>query len=68
MRLATLGSRTAAASEADVVSPYVRGTDSTLQLAGRGLRWAHGGNVSRYLGGVVVGAVGLALVVGLVQR
>jgi NADH-quinone oxidoreductase subunit L len=68
VRLATLGSRTAAASEADVVSPYVRGADSTLQLAGRGLRWAHGGNVSRYLGGVVVGAVGLALVVGLVQR
>jgi NADH-quinone oxidoreductase subunit L len=68
VRLARLGSRAAAASEADVVSPYVRGTDATMQLAGRGLRWAHGGNISRYLGGVVVGAVGVALLVGLAQR
>ena len=63
-----LGSRTVAATEADVVSPYVSGTDEAMQLAGRGLRWAHGGNVSRYLGAVVVGAVGLALLVGMVQR
>ena len=68
VRLVRLGSRAVASSEADVVSPYVHGTDATMQLAGRGLRWAHGGNVSRYLGAVVVGAVGLALVVGLVQR
>jgi len=68
VRLARLGSRTAAASESAVVDPYVHGTDSAMQLAGRGLRWVHGGNVSRYLGLMVVGAVGLALLVGLVQR
>ncbi|MEJ7627978.1 MAG: NADH-quinone oxidoreductase subunit L [Nocardioidaceae bacterium] len=68
VRVVSLGSRATAGAEADVVSPYVRGTDATMQLAGRGLRWVHGGNISRYLTGVAVGAVGVALLVGLVQR
>jgi NADH-quinone oxidoreductase subunit L len=68
VRLARLASTAVLSSEADVVSPYVRGADGAMQLAGRGLRRAHGGNVSRYLAAVAVGAVGLALVVGWVQR
>jgi hypothetical protein len=63
-----LGSQAVAGAEADVVSPYVRGGEGVAQRSGRALRWVHGGNVSRYLSGVAIGAVGLALVVGLVQR
>jgi NADH-quinone oxidoreductase subunit L len=60
-------SRATAASEADVVAPYVRGTDAVMQLAGRGLRRLHAGNVSGYLTAVVLGAVAVAVIVGLVQ-
>jgi len=68
VRVVQRGSRTVAATEAAVVAPYVRGTDAAMQLTGRGLRWAHAGNVSRYLVAVVIGAVGLAVLVGVVQR
>ncbi len=67
VRGAMLASRAAAATEADVVTPYARGTDAAMQLAGRGLRWLHGGNASRYLAAMVVGAVAVAVVVGRVQ-
>jgi len=66
-RATRMGSRAAAAAEADVLTPYVRGTDATAQLAGRALRWLHSGDVSGYLTAVALGAVTVALVVGLVQ-
>jgi NADH-quinone oxidoreductase subunit L len=66
--MARLGARSVVGAESDVVAPYVTGTDAGLNLIGRGVRWAHAGNISRYLAAVVVGAVGAALLVGLVQR
>lgn len=62
-----LASRATVAAEADVVAPYVRGADAAAQLSGRAVRWLHAGNITGYLTLVVLGAVAMALVVGLLQ-
>lgn len=59
--------RATVAAEAEVVTPYVQGTAALAGLAGRGLRRLHAGNVSGYLTAVVVGAVAVAVIVGLMQ-
>ena len=59
--------RTVAANEAHVVEPYVRGGDAGAQWGSRLLRWLHDGNLQRYVTAVVVGAVAVAVIVGLVQ-
>lgn len=63
----SFAARTVAANESEIVEPYVRGGDVGAQLTGRLLRWLHDGNLQRYVTAIVVGAVAVALVVGLVQ-
>jgi NADH-quinone oxidoreductase subunit L len=67
VRTTVAASRATATVESDAVMPSVSRTDALAQLAGRGLRWMHAGNISAYLTAVVVGAVAVALVVGAVQ-
>ncbi len=55
------------ANEDHVIDPYVGGTDSASQWGARLVRWAHDGNAQRYLTAVVVGAVAVAVIVGVVQ-
>jgi NADH-quinone oxidoreductase subunit L len=54
-------------NEAQIVEPYARGADTGAQWAGRLLRWMHNGDPQRYVTAVVVGAVAVAVVVGIVQ-
>ncbi|MDQ4008406.1 MAG: NADH-quinone oxidoreductase subunit L, partial [Actinomycetota bacterium] len=54
------------AGDRDVVEPYVRGSAGTALGLGLLLRLAQNGNVQRYLGAVVVGAVVVAAAVGAV--
>ena len=68
VRVVGVAIRGTAGAESDVVAPYVRGAETTAQLAGRGLRWLHGGDLAGYLTAVVVGAAVAALAVGWVQR
>jgi hypothetical protein len=53
------------AAETAVVDPYVRGTEAGARWSGRLVRFAHDGNAQRYLTAVAVGAVVLAVVVGV---
>jgi NADH-quinone oxidoreductase subunit L len=59
--------RTVAASESLVIEPYVRGGDEGAQWGSRLVRWLHDGNLQRYVTAVVLGAVAVAVIVGLVQ-
>lgn len=56
-----------AANESSVVEPYVQGADTATQWSARLLRWLHDGNLQRYVSTVILGAVVLALVMGLAQ-
>ena len=60
-----LAVRTVAAAEDVVIDPYVRGTEAGARWTGRLVRFAHDGNAQRYLTAVALGAVVLALIVGL---
>ncbi len=53
-------------NEEEVVETYVGGADSGSQWAARLVRWAHNGNAQRYVTVVVVGAVAVAVVIGVV--
>jgi NADH-quinone oxidoreductase subunit L len=66
-RLTGAGSRVVVANEAAVVEPYVAGSDAGAQWAGRALRWLHNGNIQRYVTAVVVGALAVAVLVGVMQ-
>ena len=57
--------RTVAAAEDAVVDPYVRGAEAGARWTGRLVRFAHDGNAQRYLTAVALGAVALALIVGI---
>jgi NADH-quinone oxidoreductase subunit L len=57
--------RAVAAAEDAVVGPYVRGTETGARWTGRLLRYAHDGNAQRYLTAVAIGAVALAVIVGI---
>ena len=54
------------ASESDVVDAYADAADTGSQWASRLVRWTHNGNAQRYLTGVVLGAVAVAVVIGVV--
>jgi NADH-quinone oxidoreductase subunit L len=54
-----------AAAEDAVVDPYVRGAEAGARWSGRLIRFAHDGNAQRYLTAVALGAVVLALLVGV---
>ena len=58
--------RTTRLSESDVVDAYADAADTGSQWASRLVRWTHNGNAQRYLTGVVLGAVAVALVIGVV--
>jgi NADH-quinone oxidoreductase subunit L len=60
-----LAVRTVSAAEDAVVEPYVRGAEAGARWSGRLVRFAHDGNAQRYLTAVALGAVALALIVGL---
>jgi NADH-quinone oxidoreductase subunit L len=60
-----LAVRAVAAAEDAVVDPYVRGTEAGARWTGRLVRFAHDGNAQRYLTAVALGAVVLALIVGI---
>jgi NADH-quinone oxidoreductase subunit L len=57
--------RAVAAAEDTVVDPYVTGTEAGARWTGRLVRYAHDGNAQRYLTAVALGAVVLALIVGI---
>jgi NADH-quinone oxidoreductase subunit L len=57
--------RAVAAAEDAVVDPYVRGTETGARWSGRLVRYAHDGNAQRYLTAVAIGAVALAVIVGI---
>jgi NADH-quinone oxidoreductase subunit L len=57
--------RTVAVAEDAVVDPYVRGAEAGARWTGRLVRFAHDGNAQRYLTAVALGAVALALIVGI---
>jgi NADH-quinone oxidoreductase subunit L len=59
--------RVVAATEEFVVDPYVRGAATGTNWTGQLVRWLHDGNLQRYVTAVVVGAVAVAVIVGLVQ-
>jgi NADH-quinone oxidoreductase subunit L len=52
-------------SESEVVDAYADGGDSGSQWAARLVRWTHNGNAQRYVTAVVVGAVGVAVIIGI---
>ena len=58
--------RTTRLSESDVVDAYADAADTGSQWASRLVRWTHNGNAQRYLTGVVLGAVAVAVVIGVV--
>ncbi len=60
-------SKVTALNESEVVDAYVRGTGAGTQWSARLLRWLHDGDVQRYVTAIVVGAVAVAVVVGVVQ-
>ena len=60
-------SRLTAVVESDVVEPYPRGADTGAGWASRLLRWFHDGDVQRYVTVIVLGAVSVAVVVGMVR-
>ncbi|MFY9914271.1 MAG: NADH-quinone oxidoreductase subunit L [Nocardioidaceae bacterium] len=53
-------------NEEEVVEAYVGGADAGSQWAARLVRWTHNGNAQRYVTAVVVGAVAVAVVIGVV--
>ncbi len=53
-------------NEEQVVDTYADGTDAGSQWAARLVRWSHNGNAQRYVTAVVVGAVAVAVVIGVV--
>jgi NADH-quinone oxidoreductase subunit L len=55
-----------ASTEADVVEPYARGGDAGAQWGSRLVRWLHDGNLQHYVTAVVVGAVAVAVIIGVV--
>jgi NADH-quinone oxidoreductase subunit L len=63
----SLAVRAVAANEEYVVEPYVRGAGTGTRWSGQLVRWLHNGNLQRYVTAVVVGAVAVAVIVGLVQ-
>jgi NADH-quinone oxidoreductase subunit L len=62
-----LAVRAVAAAEDNVVDPYVSGAEAGARWTGRLVRFVHDGNAQRYLTAVALGAVVLALIVGLVS-
>jgi NADH-quinone oxidoreductase subunit L len=54
-----------AAAEDAVVDPYVRGAEAGARWTGRLVRYAQDGNAQRYLTAVALGAVALAVLVGI---
>lgn len=56
-----------ARTEAIVVEPYASGAGTGARWSGQLVRWLHDGNVQRYVTAVVVGAVAVAVIVGLVS-
>jgi NADH-quinone oxidoreductase subunit L len=52
-------------TESGVVDPYVRGAEASARWSGRLVRFAHDGNAQRYLTAVALGAVALAVIVGV---
>jgi NADH-quinone oxidoreductase subunit L len=58
--------RTTRLSESDLVDAYADAADTSSQWASRFVRWTHNGNAQRYLTAVVLGAVAVAVVVGVV--
>jgi NADH-quinone oxidoreductase subunit L len=57
--------RVVQAAEIGVVEPYVRGAEAGARWSGRLVRLAHDGNAQRYLTAVAIGAVALAVIVGV---
>jgi NADH-quinone oxidoreductase subunit L len=53
-------------NEDEVVEAYVGGTDSGSQWAARLIRWSHNGNAQVYATSIVIGAVAVAIVIGVV--
>lgn len=47
------------------MEPYAGGADNASQWISRLLRWLHNGDVQRYVTAVVLGAVAVAVVVGI---
>lgn len=64
---ATAAVTTVAANEAQVIEPYARAGDAGAQWGGRLVRWLHDGNLQHYLTAIVVGAVAVAVIVGVIQ-
>ncbi len=60
-------SATVVTNESRIIEPYPRGAGSGAQWAGRLLRFLHNGDAQRYVIAVVLGAVAVAVVVGVVQ-
>jgi NADH-quinone oxidoreductase subunit L len=58
--------RTTRLSESDIVDAYADAADTGSQWASRLVRWTHNGNAQRYLTAVVLGAVVVAVVVGVI--
>lgn len=53
-------------NEIEVVDRYAAAGDIGSQWGSRLVRWAHNGNAQRYLTAVVIGAVGVAVLVGVI--
>jgi len=65
--LTRTGARVVVGNERQVVDAYVRAGDAGAHWSGRILRRLHDGNVQRYVTAVVVGAVAVAVIVGVMQ-
>ncbi len=52
-------------NEIEVVDRYAAAGDTGSQWGSRFIRWSHNGNAQRYLTAVVLGAVGVAVLVGV---
>ncbi len=61
------GARAVMANESNVVESYVRGADGSAQWSGRLVRWLHDGNLQRYVTAIVIGALAVAVIVGVAQ-
>jgi NADH-quinone oxidoreductase subunit L len=53
-------------NEAEIVDSYADAGDTGSQWGARLVRWTHNGNAQRYLTGVVLGAVAVAVIIGIV--
>jgi NADH-quinone oxidoreductase subunit L len=53
------------AAEDAVIEPYVQGAETGARWSGRLVRFAHDGNAQRYLTAIALGAVAVAVIVGI---